>query len=391
MIINVVALALIPLALAAPAPVAADDSRLIVTLRGSTNRGEFMRTVRGRFTGRDAFRHTYKTALSGFSGSFSSETAAFLRSSAQVEAVEEDGVMSISDIQADATWGLQCITQQSKLADTDPFALTYDYPFAAPAGAGAIVYVVDTGIRATHEDFGGRAKMAAQFGGYALTDGNGHGTHCAGTIGGTSFGVAKNVQIRGIKVLSDTGSGSTSDVIAGIDYAVSQFRTNYLPSVISLSLGGSFSSATNAAIERAVAAGVHCAVAAGNSNVDACTASPASAARAITVGALNILDERAFYSNYGKCVDIFAPGSNVTSAWFGSDTQTRTISGTSMATPHTAGVMAYYLAQQNISTDAMATKLVSEASRGQINMAFDAAAVRNEAKSPTPNLMMFRS
>jgi subtilisin family serine protease len=205
------------------------------------------------------------------------------------------------------------------------------------------VYIVDTGIRFSHNDFGGRAVT-----GYDAVDGgsaddcNGHGTHVAGTVGGSTYGVAKGVTLVGVRVLNCSGSGTNSGVIAGVNWVASDHQTG-APAVANMSLGGSVSSALDTAVNNAINDGVTFAVAAGNSNRNACNYSPARVAAAITVGATTSTDARASYSNYGSCLDLFAPGSSITSAWYTSNTATNTISGTSMATPHVAGVAALYL------------------------------------------------
>jgi len=274
-----------------------------------------------------------------------------------VQYIEANQVMSIADgefevrspeatvTQNGATWGLARTSKRAL-----PLATTYVYN--SGAGSGATVYVIDTGILTTHTDFGGRAQ--AVFNSITAetnTDLNGHGTHCAGTIGGTAYGIAKSVQLRAVKVLSASGSGSTDGVIAGVNYVTNNAAT---PSktVASMSLGGGASTAMDNAVISSINRGITYAIAAGNSNADACTASPARVAAAITVGATTNTDARASYSNFGNCLDIFAPGSSITSDWIGSNTATNTISGTSMATPHVAGVAALALAQNFATTPA---------------------------------------
>jgi subtilisin family serine protease len=206
-------------------------------------------------------------------------------------------------------------------------------------GAGVFAYVIDTGIRTAHTQFGGRAaNVFDAFGGNGQ-DCNGHGTHVSGTIGGSTYGVAKSVNLRGVRVLDCNGSGSTSGVIAGVDFV----RTNHSnPAVANMSLGGGISSALDTAVNNLSNSGVAIAVAAGNSNANACNSSPARAANAITVGATTTTDARASFSNFGTCLDIFAPGQGILSAYATSNTATATLSGTSMASPHVAGVAALY-------------------------------------------------
>ncbi len=246
-----------------------------------------------------------------------------------------DQRVSASDTQPSAPWGLERVDQRAL-----PLSTTYTY---TPTGAGVTAYVIDTGILASHTDFSGRVS-----GGYtAIADGrgasdcNGHGTHVAGTVGGETYGVAKDVRLVPVRVLDCAGSGSNSGVIAGVDWVTAN-RSG--PSVANMSLGGGASSALDSAVARSTSAGVTYAVAAGNEKQNACNVSPAREASAITVGASTRTDSRdTGYSNFGSCLDVFAPGTGITSAWDTSSTATNTISGTSMASPHVAGVAALYL------------------------------------------------
>ncbi len=301
--------------------------------------------------------YIYTTAIKGFSAQLTPAAAAALARNPNVEAIEVDGIVSIDATQSGATWGLDRIDQ----ADL-PLNGTYSY---TRTGAGVRAYIVDTGIRGSHTEFAGR--MGTGF--TAITDRNGtndcngHGTHVAGTVGGTTYGVAKGVTLVPVRVLNCRGSGTNSGVIAGVDWVAAQ---SYRPAVANMSLGGGASTALDNAVTAAVSAGVTFVVAAGNSNVDACTASPARAPTAITVGATTNTDARASYSNFGTCVDIFAPGSSITSAWHKSDTQTSTISGTSMASPHVAGVAALYLQGGNASPATVTNALTNGATTGKI-------------------------
>jgi subtilisin family serine protease len=276
-------------------------------------------------------KHVYQNALNGFAVEMSPEAAERLADDFRVAYVEEDGVVTVDATQSNPPWGLDRIDQRN-------LPLNAIYTFNR-TGAGVFAYVIDTGILTSHTQFGGRAaNVFDAFGGNGQ-DCNGHGTHVSGTIGGSTYGVAKSVNLRGVRVLNCSGSGTNSGVIAGVDFV----RTNHSnPAVANMSLGGGASSALDTAVNNLSNSGVAIAVAAGNSNTNACNSSPARAANAITVGSTTTSDSRSSFSNFGSCLDIFAPGSGILSAWIGSTTATRTISGTSMASPHVAGVAALY-------------------------------------------------
>lgn len=279
-------------------------------------------------------KNVYRKALKGFAASnLSAKAVEELRNDPDVVLVEEDAILSIDETQAPTpSWGLDRIDAASGLNNS------YTYPTTA---SNVTAYIIDTGINASHSDFAGRLGTGADFiDGGAPDDCNGHGTHVAGTVGGTTYGVAKGVKIVAVRVLNCAGSGSTSGVIAGIDW-VAQNASG--PSVANMSLGGGASLSLDNAIANAIAKGIVFAVAAGNDNGNACNYSPARAAAAITVGATTSSDAKASYSNYGTCVDINAPGSSIKSDWTGSATATNTISGTSMATPHVTGGAALVL------------------------------------------------
>ena len=290
--------------------------------------------------------NVYEHALSGFSINASEQQARLIAAETGVAYVVEDGVMSMVATQSPATWGLDRVDQRNL-----PLNSSYIYD---QSGASVNVYVIDTGIRATHTEFGGRAALnfTSINDGNGANDCNGHGTHVAGTIGGATWGVAKSVQLHSIRVLDCNGSGSTSGVIAGVDWVTAN---RALPAVANMSLGGGANQALDDAVQRSINMGVVYTIAAGNNNTDACTQSPARTPAAITVGATTSSDARASFSNFGRCVDMFSPGSGITSAWSTSDTATNTISGTSMASPHVAGVAALYLQTNPGATPATVT------------------------------------
>ena len=274
----------------------------------------------------------YSNALNGYAAEMTEDEALALSEDPRVQFVEEDGVMTASATQSSPPWGLDRIDERDL-----PLSGSYTYNWT---GSGVRAYIIDTGIRTSHTQFGGRASNVYDAFGGNGSDCNGHGTHVAGTVGGSTYGVAKSVRLRGVRVLDCNGSGTTSGVIAGVDWV----RANHIkPAVANMSLGGGASSSLDTAVNNAINAGVAFSVAAGNENTDACTRSPARVAAAITVGATTSSDYRASYSNWGTCLDIFAPGSSITSAWHTSDSATNTISGTSMASPHVCGVTALYL------------------------------------------------
>jgi subtilisin family serine protease len=286
--------------------------------------------------------HVYG-AVGGFAVNLPTALADRLRTLPGVERVERDQTIQVDATQSGATWGLDRI-DQTKL----PLNSTYTY---AATGTGVTAYIIDTGIQFSNTDFGGRAKSGydAVNVGTPADDCNGHGTHVAGTVGGAKYGVAKKVSLVAVRVLDCNGSGSTSGVIAGIDW-VTENHLSGVPAVANMSLGGGVSTTLDDAVARSIADGVTYAVAAGNGNSmgvpqDACTSSPARVPDALTVGATDKTDKPASFSNYGNCVDLFAPGVGITSDWYSrrSNTATNTISGTSMATPHVTGVAALYL------------------------------------------------
>ncbi|MGX7826085.1 S8 family serine peptidase [Actinokineospora sp. 24-640] len=307
-----------------------------------------------------AVTHTYSHALNGFAAKLTEKQARTLAADPAVAYVQQDGVVSLAATQPNPpSWGLDRIDQRDL-----PLNNSYTYP---NAGAGVRAYVIDTGIRTTHADFGGRATWGTNtVGDGNNSDCNGHGTHVAGTIGGAAHGVAKAVSLTAVKVLSCAGSGSWAGVIAGVDWVTADHTSG--PAVANMSLGGNGSNAAlEDAVRRSIADGVVYALASGNSNSDACNFTPARTAEAITVNATANTDARASFSNWGTCTDIFAPGQNITSAWHTSDSAVNTISGTSMAAPHVAGAAALVLAAAPSSTPAqVAAQLYSSATANKV-------------------------
>ncbi len=320
---------------------------------------------------------SYDTVLKGFAV-YLPEAAgtAFveaMKKNPNVLSVENDTVMKIdATTQSNPDWGLDRIDQK-----TLPLNSAYSY---LQTGSGTTAYIVDTGILSTHQQFSGRvlSGYTAISDGNGTTDCNGHGTHVAGTVGGSTYGVAKNVSLVPIRILGCDGSGASSNVIAGLDWIL---KNGKKPAVVNMSLGGGASTSLDSAVENLFNNGYVMVVAAGNSNADACSASPARVSKAITVAATDNTDTRASYSNYGSCVDIFAPGSQINSSWIGSNTATKVLNGTSMATPHAAGVVAQMLQSTPSATpQTISTNLLNQASS-------------NVVKNPSgsPNRLLYKS
>ncbi|KAG9120561.1 subtilisin-like serine protease [Ceratobasidium sp. 392] len=291
--------------------------------------------------------------LGGYSAYLSDDIVAWLKRSPHVAMVVPDIPCSGQLRQTDAPWGISRISRRSALpSGSSANSVNYLYRWRwTPSEREADVYIVDTGANTDHEDFGGRARWGATFGeGYPDKDDNGHGTHIAGTVAGERYGVAKNASIIAVKVLGANNRGYMSNVIAGVNWATEQALASRRPSVINISIASDEPDpATDRAVTNAVNMGMHVIVAAGNTNQDYTVTSPARASAVTTVGATNIQDERWFWSsnqgsNFGRGIDVFAPGEDITSAWIGSNSATNRITGTSMATAHVSGLVAYLLA-----------------------------------------------
>ncbi|CAL9667448.1 S8 family peptidase [Streptomyces sp. enrichment culture] len=346
--------------LAAGSPTAVKDSYLVTLekdagLKASSGAGKDLVEEYG-----GTVRRTFGSALNGYSATLSAAEARRLAADPAVASVEQDQRVRLADTtQSDAPWGLDRVDQTSL-----PLSGTYTYPDSA--GEGVTAYVIDTGVRVTHQEISDRASYGydAVDGDTTASDGNGHGTHVATTIAGTTYGVAKKAEVVAVRVLDNNGSGTTAGVIAGIDWVTAHHSG---PSVANLSLGGGASTTLDNAVRASIASGVTYAVAAGNSAANASSYSPARVTEALTVGATTNTDARASYSNYGAVLDLFAPGSSITAGWNTGDTATNTISGTSMATPHVAGAAAVYLAGHSSATpDQVADALVEGAAADQV-------------------------
>ncbi len=301
----------------------------------------------------------FRRTLDGFVAKVPKGRLADLANDPQVEYIEADRIIQLEATQASATRGLDRIDQRDLPLDN-----SYTYNTTADA---VNVYIIDTGIRLSHTEFAGRAQPGYTVvnDGRGTNDCNGHGTHVAGTVGGARYGVAKEVNLYAVRVLDCRGRGLLSAVIAGVDWVA---ENHMAPAVANVSLGGGASFSLDSAVRNAVSDGVTFVVAAGNSNANACNSSPARVDQAITVGATTVNDARASYSNWGSCVDVFAPGSSITSAWVWGDSSSRTISGTSMAAPHVAGVAALYLADHPNATPAQVfDNVVNTATEGQLS------------------------
>ena len=304
-------------------------------------------------------KKTFRSALNGYAAALSATEAQRLAADPAVASVEQNQRVHVDATQSNAPWGLDRIDQAAL-----PLSGTYTYPDSA--GGGVTAYVIDTGVRITHSQISGRASNGydAVDGDTTAQDGNGHGTHVATTIAGSTYGVAKKAKIVAVRVLDNNGSGTTAGVIAGVDWVTTHHSG---PSVANLSLGGGASTSLDNAVKKSIASGVTYAVAAGNSGVDASSSSPARVSEAITVGATDSSDTKASWSNYGSVLDVFAPGVSITAGWNTSDTATNTISGTSMATPHVAGAAAVYLAGHTSATPAqVASALTGGATAGVV-------------------------
>ncbi|MDN5745661.1 MAG: S8 family peptidase [Nocardioidaceae bacterium] len=352
------ALTQVPAAQAQPAPDRAPGLlNVIVTLAPNADADQTADALVTRQGG--DVSHVYNHALNGFAATLTDTLLSVLSGDSRVLSIEPDRTMRISDTQSPTpSWGLDRVDQHNL-----PLNNAYT---PNNTGAGVDVYVIDTGILTTHPDFGHRALSGTDTvdGDNDATDCNGHGTHVSGTIAGTTHGLAKQANLIGVRVLDCGGRGSNSGVIAGLDWVVAHHKAG-TPAAANMSLGGSRSSAVDAAVQRVIDDGVTMAVAAGNSDADACNSSPSRVPAALTVAASDRQDAKAGFSNRGECVDLFAPGVDITSDWL--DNGTDTISGTSMASPHVAGAAALYLqTHPGASPAAVSTAILGATSKDKV-------------------------
>lgn len=317
--------------------------RYIVTLKEGVPRSVHVSSIQSS-TQSTSSKVTHEfDIINGYAGEFSADDLNELRANPDIASIEEDSIFNTCNTktQNDAPWGLARISSREKLTGSDDTALNFQYKYDSAAGSGAVIYFIDTGIFVNHPAFGGRASWGKTFGGYAEKDGSGHGTHCAGTAISGPYGVAKSANAIAVKVLDDQGSGQLSDIIAGIDWVAGEAKNSGKPTVVSMSLGGDPSNSLDHAIRALYLAGVTVVAASGNDSKDASNISPARVTQVITVAASTFKDTIASFSNFGAPIDIFAPGTDITSTW--NDGTSAVLSGTSMAAPHVSGYAAYLL------------------------------------------------
>jgi cerevisin len=369
-----------------------------IHLESESQRTELRKRSQFPVTSDDIFeglKHTYKIGQGflGYSGHFDDSVIDRVRRHPDVDYIEKDSIVHTleteGEVEKNAPWGLARISHRDSLSFSD----FNKYLYAADGGEGVDIYIIDTGTNYDHVDFEGRAHWGKTIPANDQdVDGNGHGTHCSGTAAGKKYGVAKKAEVYAVKVLKTNGQGTMSDVVKGVEWAAEHHTNkkkgkNFKGSTANMSLGGGKSPALDRAVNGAVEAGIHFAVAAGNDNADACNYSPASAELAVTVGASAFDDTRAYFSNYGKCTDIFAPGLSILSTWIGSKYAVNTISGTSMASPHICGLLAYYLSLQPSAESAYATEEITPKKLKENLIAIATEGILTDIPKDTVNLL----
>ncbi|KAI9291381.1 putative subtilisin-like protease precursor [Neoconidiobolus thromboides FSU 785] len=351
------------------------DGDYLVGLRGDARSSidAHINTVKGLMkerSGNNKIETVFNNLGNLYHAKFNNDLLQKVRALPDVEFIENNKQITVKTVQENADWGIARISQRNFTKKT-----TYTYD---GEGEGVAVYVIDTGVFVNHPEFEGRARSGPFYAGNNTEDEYGHGTHCAGIIASKTYGVAKKAQIISIKMIDGSGKGDIASLIKGMDWAVGD-KAGVKGNVVSLSLGGDKDTALNAAVEATYQKGFVVVAAAGNENEDACTRSPGSAPNAITVGASDKKDEYAYFSNYGKCVDIIAPGVDILAPWKDGSVQKK--SGTSMACPNVAGLAAYYLSKENLTNAQVTQKIISSASKGFVKY----------AGKTTPNLLAYNS
>ncbi|KAJ1306423.1 hypothetical protein OPQ81_007426 [Rhizoctonia solani] len=340
---TLVAAALVAPALAAPAAIPitklagpAKENSYVIKLKDGVSKDSHIAQLLDFIGSQDSqVVYKYENVFNGYSGVLKGSILDYIRQSSEVEYIQTDTIYKIDWEQGDESLSSREVYNQEE---------TPRLSERGANGEGVDIYGIDTGILTTHTAFGGRATWGATFGGFEDADGNGHDT--AATAAGTGFGLATAANVIAVKVCSDAGQCASSDIIAGVNYVVSQAKSSGRPSIATMSLGGDADTAIDNAVSAAIKAGIHFTVAAGNENKDASQSSPAHVAAANTIGAIDSFNKKASFSNYGSVVDVWALGVNVLSAWIGGNSATNTISGTSMATPQVAGILAVVLGKQ---------------------------------------------